>query len=40
VELIADDSGRPYQYTDGQHRAAIVLHLRNRHPDLDPDKPL
>ena len=40
VELITDPDGRPYRWTEEQHRANIVLHLRHRHPDLDPDLPL
>ena len=40
VELITGPDGRPYRWTGEQHRANIVLHLRTRHPDLDPDLPL
>jgi len=38
--LITDDAGRPYQWTNEQTMAMAVLHLRARHPDLDPDKGL
>ena len=37
VILIRDEQYRPYEYTDEQRLALIVLHLRNHHPDLDPD---
>ena len=40
VALAADGHGKDYTYTADDFRAHIVLHLRNRHPDLDPDKPL
>lgn len=40
VALALDLAGRRYQYTDEQWLALVVLHLRNHHPDLDPDKPL
>jgi hypothetical protein len=38
VILWLDKSKRPYRYTDEQVRALIVLHLREYHADLDPDK--
>ena len=40
IMLLWDDAGRPYQWTGGQTVAMIVLHLRARHADLDPDKGL
>jgi hypothetical protein len=38
VALAFDDNGARYLYTDAQWRALVVLHLRNHHADLDPDK--
>ena len=38
VALALDDAGHRYQYTDEQWLALVVLHLRNHHGDLDPDK--
>lgn len=40
IALICDSQDRPYAYSDDQWLALIVLHLRNHHPDLDPDQPL
>ena len=40
VALATDSTGTAYQYTAIQWQAMIVLHLRNAHPALDPDKPL
>ena len=40
IMLLADAAGRPYQWTAEQALAMTVLHLRARHPDLDPDKGL
>jgi hypothetical protein len=37
VALALDPAKRTYQYTAEQFRALIVLHLRTRHADLDPD---
>jgi hypothetical protein len=39
VALAFDSQGRRYAYTDAQWLALVVLHLRNHHPGLDPDKP-
>jgi hypothetical protein len=38
IRRLADDTGTPYAYTDEQHLAAVVAHLRQRHMDLDPDR--
>ena len=38
VALADDRQGKQYQYTQEQWLALIVLHLRSKHPDLDPDK--
>ena len=38
VLLWTDDQARPYRYTHEQVLALTVLHLRNHHVDLDPDK--
>ena len=38
VRRLADDDNRVYAYTDGQHTAAVVDHLRRSHLDLDPDR--
>ena len=40
IYLAFDRHGKAYQYAGSQIRAHIVLHLRTRHPDLDPDKAL
>ena len=40
IMLTADGAGRPYRWTGEQALAMTVLHLRARHPDLDPDKGL
>ena len=34
-----DRAGQPYRYTHEQVLSLTVLHLRNHHPGLDPDKP-
>ena len=39
IALTRDSQDRPYMYSDDQWLALVVLHLRNFHPDLDPDKP-
>lgn len=36
--LLADSRHIPYRYTHEQELALKVLHLRNHHADLDPDK--
>ena len=38
VALAFDEHGGRYLYTDAEWRALVVLHLRNHHVDLDPDK--
>ena len=38
VYLDRDELGRTYTWTAEQKTAQVVLHLRNHHPDLDPDK--
>ena len=40
VALACDAYGHDYQYTGEQWRGLVVLHLRAKHPDLDPDLPL
>ena len=32
-----DIAKREYRYSEDEFRAFIVLHLRNSHPDLDPN---
>ena len=39
VILWLDPNGHPFLYTHEQVMAQTVLHLRNHHPDLDPDRP-
>lgn len=39
VILWLDRNMLPYRYTHEQVIAQTVLHLRNHHPGLDPDKP-
>ena len=39
VMLLSDRNGTIFQYTPDEHRALVVLHLRNFHPGLDPDRP-
>lgn len=34
-----DRHAKPYRYSHEQVLSLTVLHLRNHHPDLDPDKP-
>lgn len=38
IWLLTDVSGRGYAFTHEQILAQTVLHLRNFHPDLDPDR--
>jgi len=38
IALAFDINGVRYLYTDQQWLALVVLHLRNHHEDLDPDK--
>ena len=38
VALATDMGGVRYLYTHEQYLALVVLHLRNHHADLDPDK--
>jgi hypothetical protein len=38
IALAFDDQGKRYLYTETQWMALVVLHLRNHHADLDPDK--
>lgn len=40
VYLVTDSAGAAYRYTDAEQLALVVLHLRNHHADLDPDKGL
>ena len=40
IMLETDSSGRAFRYTPDQILALTVLHLRNHHADLDPDKAL
>ncbi len=37
VILWLDEHHRPYRYTRDEVMALTVLHLRNHHPELDPD---
>lgn len=39
IMLEIDSSGRKFAYSADEIAALTVLHLRNHHPDLDPDKP-
>lgn len=39
VLLLRDPMGGVYLYTHEQELALTVLHLRNFHPDQDPNKP-
>jgi hypothetical protein len=38
IALAIDEQGAHYRYTHEQWLALVVLHLRNFHEDLDPDK--
>ena len=38
IALLTDQEGREYRYSYAQLLALTVLHLRNHHPDLDPDR--
>ena len=38
ILLLTDRHGAEYQYTPDEHRALVVLHLRNFHSHLNPDK--
>lgn len=38
IALSHDTYGHGYHYGIDQWLALIVLHLRNHHPDLDPDR--
>lgn len=38
IALAFDSQGKRYVYTDEQWLALVVLHLRNHHAELDPDK--
>lgn len=38
VYRITDEQGHAYRYTPEQKLAAVVLHLRQAHAYLDPDK--
>ena len=40
IYLLTDVSGRSYLFTREQIMAQTVLHLRNYHADLDPDRPV
>ena len=40
IRLLKDVTGVMYQFDPAQVLALTVLHLRNHHPDLDPDKPV
>lgn len=39
IYLLTDKHGQRYLLTHEEVLAQTVLHLRNHHPDLDPDKP-
>ena len=39
IYLLTDKHGQRYLFTHEQVMAQTVLHLRNHHPGLDPDKP-
>jgi hypothetical protein len=36
IWLATDPRGGTYRYTDEEKQAHIVLHLRTRHPDMEP----
>ena len=38
IALLTDNYGRRHHYTDTDKLALVVLHLRNHHAHLDPDK--
>ena len=38
IMLATDGDGKRYVYTHDQWMALVVLHLRNHHSALDPDK--
>lgn len=38
VYRITDEHGHAYRYSDEQKLAAVVLHLRQAHAYLDPDR--
>jgi hypothetical protein len=38
VAVLTDNYGRRHHYTHEDMLALVVLHLRNHHPGLDPDK--
>lgn len=38
IMLSTDQAGALYMYTDEQWLALVVLHLRNHHAGLDPDR--
>lgn len=38
VWRLVDDTGNAYQYSEEQHLALIVAHLRQAHLELDPDR--
>ena len=38
ILLVTDRHGIAYQYSPTDYLALIVLHLRNHHPHLDPDR--
>jgi len=38
IALATDAANVRYLYTHEQYLALVVLHLRNHHADLDPDK--
>lgn len=40
VLLLRDRHKHRFMYTPGERLALIVLHLRNFHSELDPDRPL
>ena len=39
IRLLKDVTGRMYLFGEDEVLALTVLHLRNHHPGLDPDKP-
>ena len=39
IYLLTSVAGVPYRYTREQVLSLTVLHLRNFHPGLDPDRP-
>jgi hypothetical protein len=38
IYRVTDPHGKPYPYTDADRLALVVIHLRQSHMDLDPDR--